>query len=381
MEKPGRIPDSALLSFSLLLPKSKEHGISSLLNRGEVKSYVFCSYGRIALLDGLRLLACEEGSNILLPSYICRVALEPFHELGIEARFYTVSLNLRPDIADIKEKIDKKTKGILAVNYFGFPQHLEEIQNICHEYRLYLIEDNAHGFLSQNNSRLLGTFGDIGFSSFWKFLPVPNGAVLFVNNDELIDSKVNVPGFSASHKQLPSVSKKSIYTSVAHSLLSNLELHYGLKATFIRYMYRKLFLRAEGNSGQTVQNFKVRISEISLKIAENTNFEDVCRQRRDNYKFWLGEMAERKDVSIVFKELPEGVCPLYFPIIAKDVDSFLQDMLDKGIPVYHWPPLPEELMGNPDYPTANFLAEHMLVLPVHQSLDRNCLEKVVKKHG
>ena len=379
MERSIRIPRNAVLTFSLLLRRSKGQGICSLLNRSEVKSYLFYSYGRIALLDGLRILACEEGSNVLLPSYICGVAVEPFHELGIEARFYEVSLDLQSDIIDIKNKIDERTKGILVVNYFGFPQNLEEIQNICEKYRLYLIEDNAHGLLSQKNSRLLGTFGDIGFSSIWKILPVPNGALLFVNNHELMNSNGNIARSSALQNRFPQMSKMSIYTYILNSLLSNLELRYRFRAEFIRDIYRKLFPKVEMNSSKQFQDSKVRISGLSLKIVKNINLEDVCRKRRENYNFWLGEMCERKDVHIVFEDLPEGVCPLNFLVIPEEVESFLQEMLDKGIPAYRWPTLPKEIKDNPEYPTANFLAEHVVVLPVHQSLDRACLERVVKK--
>ena len=379
MKQAIRIPQGALLTFSLLLRRSNKHGISSLLNRSEVKNYLLYSYGRIALLDGLRILACEEGSNVLLPSYFCGLSIEPFHELGIEARFYAVSLDFQPDIKDIKNKIDRKTRGILAVNYFGFPQTIGEIQNICRKSRLYLIEDNAHGSLSQKGSRLLGTFGDIGFSSFWKILPVPNGAVLFVNNDELMYNKVNLAELSASQNQLPSMSKKSANTYILNSLLNNLELRYRFQATFIRDIYRKLFLNASISSYNQFQDLKVRISELSLRIAENTNLEYVHRKRRENYNFWLGVMRERKDVDIVFKDLPEGVCPLNFLIIAENPESFLQEMLNKGIPASRWPFLPKEIKDNPEYPTANFLAEHLVTLPVHQSLDKDYLKRFVRK--
>jgi dTDP-4-amino-4,6-dideoxygalactose transaminase len=357
------------------LRSGKDQGISSLLNRSEIKSHLFYSYGRVALLDGLRILACEEGSNVLLPSYICGVAVEPFHELGIEARFYAVSLNLQPDIIDVKNKIDEKTKGILVVNYFGFPQNIEEIQNICQKYGLYLIEDNAHGLLSQKNSRLLGTFVDIGFSSIWKILPVPNGAVLFLNNDELIERRGSIARFSASQNRFP---KMSSYTYVLNSLLNDLELRYRFKAKFIRDIYKKLFPKVERNSSKQFQDSKVRICGVSLKVSNNINVEDVCRKRRENYDFWLGEMCKRKNVHIVFRDLPEGVCPLNFPVIAEE-ESILQEMIDKGIPVYRWPRLPKDIKNNQEYPNANFLARHMLTLPVHQNLTRDYLQRAWKK--
>ena len=90
-------------------------------------------------------------------------------------------------------------------------------------------------------------------------------------------------------------------------------------------------------------------------------------------------MSDRKDVRIVFKDLPHGVCPQYFPVITEEVEEFSKEMLDKGIPAYHWPHLPEVIRDNPEYPIANFLAKHLLILPVHQSLDQDCLERSVGK--
>jgi dTDP-4-amino-4,6-dideoxygalactose transaminase len=90
-------------------------------------------------------------------------------------------------------------------------------------------------------------------------------------------------------------------------------------------------------------------------------------------------MCDRKDVHIVFKDLPDGVCPQYFPLITEEVEGFSQEMLDKGIPANHWPHFPEVIRDNPEYPTANFLAKHLLILPVHQSLDQDYLERIVGK--
>ena len=71
--------------------------------------------------------------------------------------------------------------------------------------------------------------------------------------------------------------------------------------------------------------------------------------------------------------------PQYFPLITEEVEGFSQEMLDKGIPANHWPHFPEVIRDNPEYPTANFLARHLLILPVHQSLDQDYLERIVGK--
>jgi len=374
------IPRGAFLTLSTLLPGGKREGIFSLLNRSEVRSHALYGYGRIALLDGLRILGCGKGSNVLLPSYVCGIAVEPLRELSIEPRFYKISLDLEPDIADIRSKIDKRTKAILAVNYFGFPQNIGGIQGICREHGLYLIEDNAHGPLSRKDCRLLGTLGDIGISSMWKLLPVPNGAVLFINNDELVNAKGNILTALPSQNHLASASKESICIYILESLLNYLELRYGFRANLIRHTYRKVFPKAETDISRLFQDSKVRMSGLSLRIAGKLDLEDVCRKRRGNFVLWLGEMLGRKDVQVLFRDLPEGVCPLYFPVIVQEAESFLQEMLNNGIPAHRWPPLPKEIGGNPEYPTANFLAEHVVVLPVHQSVDRDYLASTLSMH-
>jgi dTDP-4-amino-4,6-dideoxygalactose transaminase len=381
MKGTAQITFDALLTPSLLLRRGGGQTFSKLLKRSEIKRYIFYSYGRTALLGGLRILDYKKGSNVLLPSYVVAMAAEPFHELGIETRFYETSLNLQPDIADIKKKIDNQTKGILIANYFGFPQELGEIQDICRKYRLHLIEDNAHGFLSYKDSRLLGTYGDIGFSSIWKMLPVPNGALLFVNNEELVDGKRKIEKFLTPENQLPKISKKETCVYVLNSLLRNLELHYGIKVETMRNIYRHLFPREESDEpdvSQVFQASKVRMSNISLRVTNNTDLDDVFEKRRQNYNFWLSELRDREDVQFVFKELPAGTCPLCFVVIEKETERFAKEMLAKGIHALNWPPLPREVKDNPEYPNTNFLAKHLLLLPVHQSLSQDRLAKIVR---
>jgi len=357
-----------------LFLKKKERKLFEWMEQYGVKNYSLSGYGRIALLDGLKVLDCTKGDNVLLPSYICDVTAEPFYELGVQTTFYRVLTNLQPNIEDIRKRINQKTKAILVVNYFGFPQRLFEIQSICKEYGLTLIEDNAHGFLSRRNSHLLGTLGDIGFSSIWKILPVPNGAVLFVNNEQLMKTK------SRSQIRLSEESLRHVNLSkyILSSLLSYLEARYKFPSQYFRNVYYKFLSKVERDSTLDYQRAKVRLSGLSLKVLQKVDPEEIVSRRRENYKFWLDRLHRKHGVTIIFEDLPEGICPQVFPIIADDEDSLERKLLSRGIHVNHWPWLPREVKGNKEYPTANFLAEHLLVLPVHQSTDIFHLEKATK---
>ena len=56
-----------------LFLKKKERKLFEWMEQYGVKNYSLSGYGRIALLDGLKILDCTKGDNVLLPSYICDV--------------------------------------------------------------------------------------------------------------------------------------------------------------------------------------------------------------------------------------------------------------------------------------------------------------------
>lgn len=92
------------------------------------------------------------------------------------------------DIKDIKKKITKKTKAILAVHMYGGICNLKELKKICKEYKLFLIEDCAESMLARDeNDFITGTIGDIGCWSFQsaKQLTCGDGGMLTTNNATL----------------------------------------------------------------------------------------------------------------------------------------------------------------------------------------------------
>ena len=67
------------------------------------------------------------------------------------------------------------------VHYFGFPQDMAAIAELCREQRLYLIEDCAHVFGAQPALEL-GKHGDVSVFSWRKFLPLFDGCDLLINS-------------------------------------------------------------------------------------------------------------------------------------------------------------------------------------------------------
>src|SRR5581483_6103533 len=129
-----------------------------------------------APVEALRAARIKGGDAVLLPEFICRDVLASLHAVGADAVWYPVSSDLLPASSPATWP---QARALLAVNYFGFPQDFEPFRAYAARTGAVLIEDNAHGFLSRDQTgRWLGTRGCAGLFSIRKSLPVPDGAAL-----------------------------------------------------------------------------------------------------------------------------------------------------------------------------------------------------------
>lgn len=70
------------------------------------------------------------------------------------------------DPLQVQEAITEHTRAVLVVHLFGLPARIQEIQRLCEERSLMLIEDCAQSFGASVNGRMMGTWGDLGCFSF-----------------------------------------------------------------------------------------------------------------------------------------------------------------------------------------------------------------------
>lgn len=94
------------------------------------------------------------------------------------------------DPKSIEEKITSRTKAIMPVSLYGLSPDYDRILDICKQYRLALIEDNAECFLGKYNNKLVGEFGDFASFSFQasKHITCGEGGMLITNNERLADN-------------------------------------------------------------------------------------------------------------------------------------------------------------------------------------------------
>ena len=103
------------------------------------------------------------------------------------------------DPADVKAKINDRTKAIMVVNLYGQVCDMTNIMKIANEYNLFVLEDCAQCYLGAHKGKLGGTFGHVGSWSFEnsKHLTTGDGGIITCDDEELADKirKLNTQGF------------------------------------------------------------------------------------------------------------------------------------------------------------------------------------------
>jgi hypothetical protein len=79
-----------------------------------------------------------------------------------------------------------------------------------------------------------------------------------------------------------------------------------------------------------------------------------------------------------FRQLPPGVCPLYFPVRVADRASAIALLQTRGIRAVEIWPLAHPLLDRERFGELEPLRHELLALPVHQELHDRHLEHLVR---
>ena len=327
---------------------------------------IYMSHGRSALKFGLQCLNLRADDNIFIPDYICDIIPQVLQDLDIHYSFYSLKNDLTPDWKSINEQLTPKTKAILMVHYFGFPQNIYDFQKFCNRHNLLLIEDNAHGYGGRVNGCLLGEFGDIGVNSPRKSLGLISGGQLLLNDKKNELDKII--------KSLPIFKVSTFKRSVHKSLGQN----YFIKS-WLRFLLKKQPKYWDPFAFKEDMISDYRVDSYSEKILKEINIEQVVEKRRALYLVWE-KFAIRKGVKPVFSNLYDGASPLVFPAYVKSLD-IRKEWFDWGwenrYNVHSWPTLPELVIqeNRPGFTQWSKL----ICFPIDLSMDADLLEKKLSK--
>lgn len=377
-----------------ILLKGKEDRKNTVFPFNQKKCYYFFS-GRYAIRAGIKALGIGPEDVILFPSYNCGVELDPFLRLNIKPTFYRIGKDLLVDLEDLQGKIDQNTKAIFITHFLGFPQPMNEIKEICRQKDLLLIEDCAHAFLSKDDKNFLGSYGDIAIFSIRKTLPIPDGGILLINRENIKQNQNNtIPELFSTYyfamellRYRTYKDKNSIREKCEKYFFYTLYNFFTLTRFWLR-AYRKLFrvkrpYLMRPDSPDFVRDACTwTMSNLSKNIINVTNFEQVKAARRNNFEYLLDHFTRKNGPELIYKELPPGVSPLFFPILVESSikrDRLYNSLKRRGVATHPWWQEFHEGVPWSDFPDAVYLKERLFGLPIHQDLTFGHLNQVLEE--
>lgn len=130
------------------------------------------------------------GDEVILPSYTFPATANAVLYEGatpVLADIEPESLNLDP--ADAIRAITPRTKAVIGVHLFGCPCKIEELERICEERQIFLVEDAACAIGTRAGSRAAGAFGNIACFSFHarKIVSTGEGGMLTTRTESVAE--------------------------------------------------------------------------------------------------------------------------------------------------------------------------------------------------
>lgn len=338
-------------------------------------------WGRSALFHGLHALGLSGGDGVLVPAFHCASVVDPILRAGLRVTFYRIDRDGMPDLDDISRRIDVRTRALLIIHYFGFPQPIRALRRLANEQGLSLIEDCAHVLLGHDQGEPFGAWGDIAVFSWRKFLPVYDGAFLVLNHPRL--------GLALRWERETLLLRLKVLYNLLEPLVAGQSpraaSRSGRRTSLLSLVGRFLLRQAGDSRALAVRNYgtefdpavtNLRMSALSRHVMSRLDLPAIVERRRLNFLHLLKAVRSLPGVVPFVDDLPDGVCPLALPIIAEKPDFHL-DLRARGIPAVSWGGVIHPDFPEGSFPDAEFLYRHLVLLPIHQDLGQADLDAIV----
>jgi len=222
----------------------------------------------------------------------------------------------------------------------------------------------------------LGSFGDWAVFCLYKTLPVPNGSLLVQNTTRLE---------SLQRLQLRSAGSASVLGRTAELVVQRIRGRSNGVGAALQMVKRGMGKAAGvmeveranvGDIGFNLDDVDLAMSRVSERLLTRLDYAEIVRRRRENYS----QLARMLDpgVAPVFPTLPEGVCPLFFPVLVPDKHAAALALQARGVDALEFWNDSED-GGHEMSAPARYLRTHVLELPIHQDLTTRHLAHIARQ--
>ncbi len=374
---PGLLPAPAIPVHPVLSFASFRGGrgtTPSILDSGEVR---LVTSGRIAIAMALQQIGAQPGDEVLLPAYCCSSMVDPVEWSGVTPVFYKITDDLQIDHRDLRMRLGAKTRAIVAVHFFGFPQPLERVRELCDEWNIALVEDCAHAFFGSWQGQSPGSVGDYAIASPTKFFPVYDGGCLASSRHSLstvdlrraglkfpLKSLVNTLERSAQYRRLRPLSWALRPLVFAKDWLwTKVKAASSVQAASIGPA------SADGGFDFDPEWLSVAMSRPSAWLMRWLSHRRIERIRRDNYRRLVDAFSDVAGVTVLFPALPAGVVPYMFPLLVDQPERVFPRLKMGAVPIFRW-----ERVHSDSCPVSVDFATRLFQLPCHQEMSDEDIE-------
>lgn len=302
------------------------------------KYAVAVASGRLGLLLMLDSLSLDKNSGVILPAYTDESVPQAIKSLGLEPIFIDIDRkthNIDPGL--IEEKINARTKVIIATHLFGRPCALSEIMEIAKRHNLTVIEDCAHAIGAEYNAQRVGSFGRAAYFSFGITKPLNTfGGGMITTDDPDLYSRIREKMAGLDYPNTLSILKNIFISCCLDSATGPLVFPVLIfPLLFLLSLFGKDPINTYNRTVKRAINFgKIKIRYTNVQawagLQQLRDFEAVIGKRLLNASLLKECLAGE---GIDFLEDSAGTKPVYyfFVILAQDIEALSRGLLLKGI--------------------------------------------------
>jgi len=291
------------------------------------KLYAFAvNNGTSALTVSLRSLGIGKGDEVIVPALSYVATATAVSLVGAKPIFVDVDDSMTINIQKIDQKISKKTKAIIPVDFGGSP--------CCHsffdlkrkEYGIKILVDGAQSIGATYNKKPCLSYGDISTTSFHiaKQISTVEGGMIFTNNEDIAKKVMTIRNQGEGK------------TKYVHEMLGG--------------NYRMTDILASLAIGQVEEDrFKMSMEARKYKVSR--------------YKELLKNVVDFLDV--------EGSGNFMFCIFSEKRDEIAKHLKENKVETRKYSKtIPQQPIYNikESFPVAEWFVENMLSLPLHKNL-------------
>lgn len=295
--------------------------------------------GTAALIVALQAHGVGPGDEVITTPFSFIATATSIIACGATPVFVDIDpfdLNLDPN--QVEDAITDQTKAVMPVHLYGHPARIDEIQELCEDNGLALVEDAAQAHGAEHAGRRVGTFGTGCFSFYpTKNMTTGEGGIITTNDDEV----ARLCRIIRSHGQ---------------------EVRY-------KHDYFGLNWR--------MQDMNAAIGLVQMDYIEDWNTARIANAEK------LASLIRAVETPRV-RDGDRHVFHQFTVRVPRDRDGVQKQLQDAGIgsavhypiPIHQQPIMRQMGFGEGSFPVAEAAAGHVLSLPVHPSLGPEDVEYI-----